>query len=147
MTRGLTRVHNRCSLARGIARTHFSEQHSVIRLVDTLLFDEFDWLIVLWRTWFMGFSGQPKSDAPYLGQFLSGFVRVKSNVSPRPSPFTYPIFEKSNFWPNYPFKNIEIRPIFTGTYRKRLQRVWSEMLRKSKIMFENRSNQTQIWLI
>ena len=42
-------------------------------------------------------------DAPYLGQFLSDFVRVKSNVSPRPSTFTYPIFEKSDFWPNYPF--------------------------------------------
>ena len=39
-----------------------------------------------------------------LGQFLSDFVRIKSNVSPTPSTFTYPIFEKSNFWPNYPFK-------------------------------------------
>ena len=32
-------------------------------------------------------------DTPVLGQFLSDFVRVKSNVSPRPSTFTYPIFE------------------------------------------------------
>ena len=29
-------------------------------------------------------------DAPYLGQFLSDFVRLKSNVSPRPSTLTYP---------------------------------------------------------
>ena len=38
------------------------------------------------------------------GFFLSDFVRVKSNVSLRPSTFTYTIFEKSDFWPNYPFK-------------------------------------------
>ena len=48
----------------------------------------------------LGFSGQPKSDknlffewvvldAPVLGKFLSDFVRVKSNVSPRPSTLTY----------------------------------------------------------
>ena len=43
-------------------------------------------------------------DAPYLGQFVSDFVRVKNNVSPRPSTFIYPIFEKCDFWPNYPFK-------------------------------------------
>ena len=34
-------------------------------------------------------------DTPVLGQFLSDFVRVKSNASPRPSTITYPIFEKS----------------------------------------------------
>ena len=39
---------------------------------------------------------------------LSDFVRVKSNVSPRPSTFTYPIFEKSDFWPNYPFKDFNM---------------------------------------
>ena len=36
-------------------------------------------------------------DTPVLGQFLSDFVWVKSNVSPWPSTFTYPIFEKSDF--------------------------------------------------
>ena len=34
---------------------------------------------------------------PVLGQFLSYFARVKSNVSPRPSTFTYPIFDTSDF--------------------------------------------------
>ena len=40
-------------------------------------------------------------DAPYLGQFLSDFVPVKSKVSPRPSTLTCPIFENIDFWPNY----------------------------------------------
>ena len=45
---GYVKVYgNRCSLKRDIARSHFFEQHKVIRLVDTFLFDEFDWLIVL----------------------------------------------------------------------------------------------------
>ena len=34
---------------------------------------------------------------PVLGLFLLDFIKVKSNVSPRPSTFTYPIFEKSDF--------------------------------------------------
>ena len=76
----------------------------MIRLVDTFLLDEFDWLIVLRRQYgekaLLDFSGQPNSDknhflsvvldAPVLGHFLSSFVRVKSNVSPRPSTSTYP---------------------------------------------------------
>ena len=36
-------------------------------------------------------------DTPFLGQFLSDFVRVKSNVSYRPSTLTYPreIFDRA----------------------------------------------------
>ena len=36
-------------------------------------------------------------DTPVLGQFLSDFARVKSNVSPRPSTLTYPreIFDRT----------------------------------------------------
>eukprot|EP00493_Phyllostaurus_siculus_P022893 UN23227 len=45
-------------------------------------------------------------DTLVLGQFLSDFVRVKSNVPPRSSTFTYPIFEKFDFRPNYPFNMI-----------------------------------------
>ena len=48
-------------------------------------------------------------DAPYLDQFLSDFVWVKNNVSPRPSTFIYPIFEKSDLWPNYPFNWIVLK--------------------------------------
>ena len=62
-------------------------------------------------------------DTPILGQFLSDFVRVKSNFPPRPSTFTYPIFEKSDFLPNYPFKN-----------KKRVTWIW----------FDNDKNDTSV---
>ena len=64
---------------------------SMIRLVDTFLCDEFDWLIVLWCNWRGSLAwlfryvkvGQKTFfewvvlDAPVLAQFLSDFDRVK----------------------------------------------------------------------
>ena len=61
-------------------------------------------------------------DTPVLGQFLLDFVRVKINVSPRPSTFTYPIFEKSDFWPNYPFK-LKLKFRFFTTQSSKLNTV------------------------
>ena len=70
----------------------------VLLLVDTLLVDRLDWLFceVKLEASFAGLFRSTKDghksffervalDASYLAQFLSDFVRVKSNVSPRPS--------------------------------------------------------------
>ena len=94
--RGLIRAHKRCCLALGIACFDLSPTN-LFRLFDTLLLDEFDSLIVLcdvtgsklfWdfqvsRSRKKSFFEQVVLDAPYFRQFLSDFVRVKSNISPK----------------------------------------------------------------
>ena len=110
----LTRVHWRCCLALSIARSYFSVQHNVIQSVDTLLVDEFDWLIVLWRTWYskLCWAFQLSRSRTKIIMFWASCIGrpIQCNVSPRPSTFTYRIFEKSDFWPNYPFKRCHAFP-------------------------------------
>ena len=99
----LTREQNSCCLTLNIACSYFlSFLRRNLRLVDTFILDESDWLTVLRRHWSTRFARLFKSakvgqksflselDAPVLGQFLSDFVWVKSNVFPRLSNSTYP---------------------------------------------------------
>ena len=83
----------------------------MIRLVDTFLLDESDWLIVLRRHWPASFAWLFKSakvgqksffekavlELPVLGELLLDFDRVNSNFSPTRFTSTYPreIFDRT----------------------------------------------------
>ena len=108
MTRGLARVHKRCSLALGIARSYFLSflrrnlRDPIIRHVSTWRI----WLVYCFVT-LLGFSGQPKPFwASCIGRPISRpiFVRFWSGKKQFPSQDAYFNISTGNFWPKYPFK-------------------------------------------
>ena len=113
VTRGLTRVHKRCCLALGIAcviffdhsptksvRSNWSTRCSLTNLIGWLWHNRwisFAWLFRSAQVGQKSFFEWVVLNAPVLGQFLSDFDRVKSNVSSRPSLLKYPqeIFDRT----------------------------------------------------